>query len=84
MELPDIKQLRAIVKECRKLGVASIRLGDVEIQLGAPIAKLQATAKAPIASTAIQDDLIETDTLTDDQLLFYSVGELPASVTENS
>lgn len=77
MTITDIKQLELIIKLCRKTGVESIKIDNVELHLGAEPRK---ETKAPKANKKVmyapggitEETQIETDALTEDELLFYS------------
>lgn len=73
MELPDLKQLKAIIALCRKSGVAAIEINGIKLTLKdqdvAP-RKPRGKASAPVLTpdTAIRNE----DELTEEQLLFFS------------
>lgn len=79
MKIDSVNDLRKIIELCRKTGVESIKVDNVEIKLGEAPAKPQRASKTvqpPIfAPGGITDDSqIESfDALTDEQKLFYSV-----------
>lgn len=79
MKIENLNELQKVIKACRKLGVQSIKIDNVEFHLGdipSPILPkaLRATeAITTIAPGGITEDIkITSDELTDDQLLFYS------------
>lgn len=79
MKLETLKDLEKLVKLCRKLGVETITVDGVALVLGsAPL--VASSKKSPrVSSTSIpgvyiNDTTIETDGLSDEDLLFYSAG----------
>jgi hypothetical protein len=79
MDLPEIKKLDEIIKLCRKRGVKSFRMGEMEITLGdAEVAPARGAAK-PAAETPkafVQGDLDANgwEKLSPEEQMFYSVG----------
>lgn len=77
MSLPDLKQLGKIIALCRKKGVLEITIDGVTLKLGeAPVSNYKKKASAP----TIKDLPFETDSLTQEQLLMWSVQGLPEDV----
>lgn len=81
MEIKDLTELKAVVQACRKLGVESIKIGHIEFHLGAPQSKAIRRAKAttptesayvPGAGTITSEVKVNTDELTEEQLMYYS------------
>lgn len=83
MELKNLKDLEKAVKLCRRLGVDALEVGNVKFNLGlAPRVKSksnsadfdipEANLKVPQFTPTIENDLIKTDDLSEDELLFYS------------
>ena len=70
MALPDLKQLKALVALCRKMGVTTLRHDGMEIVLGEPPVKEQ--PKKLQTGEPANTQHIETDSLTDMDLLFWS------------
>lgn len=74
----DLKQLKALIALCRKSGIATIKVGDTEIQFAEAVSaktRKQYTKKRPLAEQLhdITTDIIENESeLTPEQLLFYS------------
>ncbi len=68
MTLPDLKELQALLKLCRKQGVTEITLSGTSIKFG----------DLPPRKSGDKDetdsDDIPTDGPTDEQLMFFSVG----------
>lgn len=78
MVIKDIKDLKQIIDLCRKTGIESIKIDNVEMHLGpAPIKYTTTTKSTPKAYTppgvVTEDTQITTDELTPEQLLFFSV-----------
>lgn len=76
MNLPDLKQLDKLIVLCRKRGVKVIKIDNMELILNEelPNKPIKASAKTAPAPT---NDIFQTDTLTDEQLLNWSVMEVP-------
>lgn len=86
MKIDSLKDLEKLVKLCRKLGIDAVEIGDLKFNLGQPpqtIRKNQivqsmfsdADIKIPKYNPVVSDstpDIIKTDELTQEQLLFYS------------
>lgn len=71
MEALDPKKLAALVKACRKAGIIEFKGYGVEFTIGAePQPKVSKRQSKQAVQTS---DKIETDSLTDEELLFYSV-----------
>jgi hypothetical protein len=66
MQLPDIKQLKAVILTCRKLGVKTVKIGELEITLGEAPAKAGRKAGASVVAEPSEE-------LTQEQLLMWSV-----------
>jgi hypothetical protein len=87
MLIKDLKTLEKLVKLCKKQGINAIKIGNIEfsiesgpkairpIEADIPEAKI----KVPKFNGNLQPDKIETDALTDEQLMFYSVKEEPGT-----
>lgn len=80
MQLPDLKQLDKLIALCRKRGVTVIKIDNMELTL---------SESAPVKSSKKQDQLpqssaslFESDTLTDEQLLNWSIMEVPTGNEE--
>lgn len=77
MEIKDLKALQKVITLCRKTGVQSIKIDNIEFHLGEePIKHTNSQSKeAPTAITPggiTENTKIITDELTAEQLLFYS------------
>jgi hypothetical protein len=93
MKIDSLKDLKKLLMLCRQQGVQSIKVGDTEFHLGSlPVASKSKSIKAIVDElvpsdanikipqyTPIVADTIETDELTDEQKLFYSVASDSAS-----
>lgn len=79
MNLPDLKQLTKLINLCRKLGIVHVKLGDAEFSLSdsAPSKKTRsrkANKTTATSTTEAEDDEINTDSLSDEELLLWSAG----------
>lgn len=88
MTISSLKELQKLIALCRKTGVASIKVDGIEFNLGAlPSVKTQSkpidfSSDFPESSikvpqfqgyvAPIVDEKIQTDELSEEQLLFYS------------
>lgn len=85
MKIESLKELENVIKLCRRTGVEHIIVDGVELNLGpAPIiyrkeAKPASTKERVdrilnpgVAHTPTEETIITSDSLTDEQLLFYS------------
>jgi hypothetical protein len=68
MNLPDLKQLDKVIALCRKRGVSEITVGDITLKLGAKPSKAPKHEELPIE-----------DTMTDEELMFWSAGNVVES-----
>lgn len=68
------KELVALAKACRKAGITHYRCGDIEFTLGA-VNEAPQMANANAAHDV--QGAVESDELTDDQLLNWSVMDIP-------
>lgn len=69
MNLPDLKQLDKLISLCRKRGIKTIKVDNVEITLGDP--QLKAPRRSKKAKETKDDD-IESDGVSEEALLFWS------------
>lgn len=79
MNIPDLKQLDKLVQLCRKRGVKVIKIDNMELTLSdeAPT-KSKKKQELPAGTPSI----FESDSLTDEQLLQWSVMEVPPAKAE--
>ena len=69
MKIENIKDLQKVIQLCRKAGVDTIKIDGVELKLGElPTQSLKAKRHAAYPDAAIEAQ----DTLTEEELLFYS------------
>lgn len=92
MKIETLKDLRLLIKECRKQGVDIIKVDGVELVLGQmpntpkgisnkytreSIHKAKESILAGIQDPTADNALIDTpDELTEEQLLFYSTAQM--------
>ncbi len=76
MNLPDLKKLKAIIALCRKSGVETIEIEGIKITLreSAPAENKRRISAQPADNSP---DALETEELTGDQLLNWSVYSPP-------
>ena len=85
MSLPDYKSLKKLADICRKAGIKSFKNADCEFTL------TDETPQSPYKKRAAKKQLdvstepyrIETDELTQDQLLLWSSGVAPGESSES-
>ena len=81
----DLKELAKLIALCRKQGIASIKTADLEIQFAESIPQKHRKPYAKKKSlqeqvSEITQDIIENESeLTPEQLMFYSVSDIPSS-----
>lgn len=86
MVINNLKDLKALVQLCRKEGIDAFEIGDIKFNLGAkpkrerkhtpiefdiPEASVKIPQYNPIVKQVVAD-VIKTDDLTQEELLFYS------------
>lgn len=86
----DLKQLKKLVLACRKAGIKQFKCADYEFTLTdlepSTIRKSQIVQKKSntlMDQALSQEDDFDTDSLTEDQLLMWSVSELPPEETKS-
>lgn len=83
MSLPDHKALKRLADACRKAGIKTFKNADFEFTLteDAPLSNYVRKKRSirPEEDTGVDSATFKTDTLTDDQLLFWSLSETPES-----
>lgn len=70
--IKDLKELQALLKLCRKQGVTDINLGDISIKFGAALLRKSADDEP-------DDDDIPTESLSPEQLMFFSAPTIEGS-----
>lgn len=82
--IKDLKELAKLISLCQKQGVESIKLGDIELKIVLEYKiktsyhpeRFGSIVSAPRATTQITEDVkISVDSLTDEQMLYYSVSD---------
>lgn len=83
----DLKQLKDIAQICRKYGINAIKIDGLELNMTetSPEPRRRSSKKKttqnqvdPITGRSLDDQ--QEQELTEDQLLFYSVNDLPGNV----
>ena len=81
MNISNFKDLEKLVKLLRKHGIEAVKIDGIELHLGPspltaptkrPVAAYQAPQLTPTDGVSIPQPDIETEELTEEQLLFYS------------
>lgn len=86
MEIKSLKDLDKLLKLCRKAGVATMKVGNMEFTLGkqavasrSVISDVFPEANIPVPqynpgniNESTEIETIQTDTLTEEQLMYYS------------
>lgn len=85
MEFPSAKDLKKLAKACRSAGIISFKGAGIEFTL-TPEAPLK-VAKSQLKETPSQlkdlgENIIESDELASDAMLFWSVNDQPAEGNE--
>lgn len=87
MNLPDLKALDKIIALCRKRGVKSIKIDNVELTLSedAPAKASPKSRKAtPNAPSVPASEPFDSDLPSELDLLFYSSGGVPEELKEGN
>lgn len=84
MSLPDYKALKKLADTCRKVGIKSFKNEDFEVTFSedAPISsykKRKASKSSTIPAVDANDVIENYDTLTEEQMLYWSLNETPES-----
>lgn len=84
MTVNNLKDLEKLISLCRKTGVDTIKVDNIELKLGELPYKVPKTTKQPpLAQTdplvytpggITEQTSIQTDSLTEEQLLYWSTG----------
>jgi len=88
MDFPTPKDLKKLADTCRKAGIKSFKYGNLEFTLADEIPesnyKKSKQTKSQLQNNTPQLKDIPTDTLTEEQLLYYSVGMSPEGMTNEN
>lgn len=76
-ELIDPKKLAKLVKACRSAGITYFKQGNLEFTLGT--VSQPKVVNGALKQTGDTPDPISEDTLTEEQLMFYSVMDIPGA-----
>lgn len=76
MTFPNAKEIKKLADACRKAGISHFKCGDFEFTLtvDAPESNYKKKNKNQPNSSESPNSSIETETLTDEQLLYWSAG----------
>lgn len=78
MQLPDLKELDKLIALCRKRGITTVKIGELQLTLSdeAPESKYKRAKATNQATVSYPDTQFESDALTEEELMFYSVPTL--------
>jgi len=78
MALPTAREIQKLAKACRKAGIRTFKAEGIEFTLTdeQPTTK-RASQKASKQPIMAQDEEFKSDTITDEQMLFWSAQGLP-------
>lgn len=79
MNLPDLKQLNKLIQLCRKQGVKVIKIDNMELTLSDDLPTKP--GKKQLAPQPQTPSIFESDSLTDEQLLDWSLMSVPKAET---
>lgn len=84
--MTDLKDIKKLVDYMRKVGICKLTDGTLHIELSPDAPPKRAytrknTSKLPQADT--QTDMIPTDSLSEEELLYYSAGGIPDELKDN-
>lgn len=74
MTLPDLKELQKLIQLCRKTGIKTVKLGELELTLAdeAPVSKPRGKAAKKQEEEAKPGVYDSWEALSDEDKLFYS------------
>lgn len=72
MNFPDTKALKKLADMCRKAGIKHYKCADFEFELSDSVPELKTSKRKPSLTDSI-DNPFQSDSLTEQQMLFYSV-----------
>lgn len=73
MNLPNLKELKKLAAVCRKAGIKTVKYGELEFTLSDELQHRQPSqAKKVVKEQTLTQEDFETDSLTQDALLFWS------------
>jgi hypothetical protein len=79
------KELKKLAKACREAGIRTFKNSEVEFTLSDDMVLRNVTKRLKktelTQNSNVMDDAFKSDTLTDEQMLFYSVAELPEGIS---
>ena len=70
MTLPSAKQIKDLAKTCRKVGIKHFKSADFEFTLTDELPISKSIQKS--IPNSIREDVIASETINDEQLLFWS------------
>lgn len=74
MALPTAKEIQKLAKACRKAGIRTFKAEGIEFTLTEEAPRsTRASQKATKQPTLAQDETFQSDTLTEEQMMFWSV-----------
>lgn len=78
MSLPDYKALKKLADTCRKLGIKHFKNAEFEFTLSeeAPVSNYKKRQAEQLPNDISTEDTASVDTLTDDQMLFWSSADI--------
>lgn len=83
MSTPDYKNLKKLADACRKAGIKSFKNAELEFTLtdAPPISNYKKREAKP---RAVEFEEVKDESLTDEQLLFWSIGDMPSENSGNA
>ncbi len=71
----DMKSLKKLADTCRKAGIKTFKNAELEFTLTdeVPVSQYKKAKKSTEAKASVSNSSIESDSLTEEQLLFFSV-----------
>lgn len=80
MNFPNAKEIKKLADACRKAGITHFKCGDYEFTLGDKPEPETKKAREMIADPS--SNTIQTDSISEEALLFWSSGGAEAETTE--
>lgn len=82
MQIPDLKQLDKLIALCRKRGVKTVKIDNMELTLSDEVPEPPKTRKSATTAPQTIPDTFQSDAISDEEMLFWSVAQSKAKEEE--